>query len=153
LRALTTSVPLQNFGNRPFSPRSGYAYWGHGRIAEYAIVWLSILPRDGLGNEFVSTYVSRDGTILKASCAPGDILIRPYGDNATYPPHRSTGPPTGYAVSVEIPEGRLELEAEYAYIVVDAGVYRRFTGVLRGMLGGEVLPEGVALWEQFSLLE
>jgi hypothetical protein len=106
-----------------------------------------------VGDEYTSAYVARDGTILEASCTAGSILIRPYGDNATYPPHRSTGPPTGYTVTVEIPEGRLEVRAEYLYIVTDAGVYRRFTGVLRGMLGGEVLPEGVALWEQFSLLE
>ncbi|KAJ0424013.1 hypothetical protein BJY00DRAFT_309823 [Aspergillus carlsbadensis] len=54
----------------------------------------------------------------------------------------ATGPPTGYAVSVEVPEGRLELQAEYVYIIADAGVYRRYTGVLRGGLGLEGVAGG-----------
>ncbi|KAL4880534.1 hypothetical protein BJY04DRAFT_219005 [Aspergillus karnatakaensis] len=151
-----------NYGSRPFSTSASSAYWGHGRIGGYNIVWLSVLPV--VGEESVSAYVSKspdggptstdhsDAEVLLASCS--DILIRPYGANSSYPPDTTTGAPSGYQIQVEVPgEGLLEIVAERVYTQVDFDFYRRFTGVLRGRLDGVELGEGVGLWEQFALGE
>ncbi|KAL2822699.1 hypothetical protein BDW59DRAFT_173782 [Aspergillus cavernicola] len=136
-----------NYGSRPFSESAASAYWGHGRLGEYAIVWLSVLTPTG--SEHVSAYVTKNSEIIVAHCE--GIKIRPYGDNSTYPPTRKTGAPTGFRIEITIPEGQLELAAEYIYIQVGFDFYRRFTGTFTGTLNGEPLPDGVALWEQFSL--
>ncbi|KAL4785635.1 hypothetical protein BJX76DRAFT_323742 [Aspergillus varians] len=138
-----------NFGNRAFSSSYAASYWGHGRLGDYAIVWADTLTPNEDNN--VSAYVSKDGEIIAAHC--GGLRVRPYGANSTYPPTTSTGAPTGFDLEIAVPEGQLELRAEYVYVTVDFEVYRRFTGRIGGTLNGEDLPTGVALWEQFTLQE
>ncbi|KAL2825793.1 hypothetical protein BDW59DRAFT_70177 [Aspergillus cavernicola] len=140
-----------NFGNRPFSEALAASYWGHGRLGDYTIVWVDALAQSG--DNHLAAYVSKEGELITASCQPGSILVRPYGDNSTYPPTQSTGAPTGFSIEITIPEGQLELKAEYIHITVDSDLYRRFTGTLTGTLDGESLPDGIALWEQFTLQE
>jgi hypothetical protein len=117
-------------------------------VGEYSIVWLSVLTPTG--DESVSAYVTKGSEAIVAQCE--DILVRPYGDNSTYPPTRETGTPTGFRMSIDTPEGQLELQAEYTYITVAFDFYHRFTGAYTGTLNGEPLPDGVALWEQFTMV-
>jgi hypothetical protein len=56
-------------------------------------------------------------------------------------------------MQITIPEGELELKAEYTYVTAEHRVYHRYTGSFTGTLNGEALPDGVALWEQFTLQE
>ncbi|KAL2814859.1 hypothetical protein BDW59DRAFT_166998 [Aspergillus cavernicola] len=143
-----------NYGGRRFSESCASAYWGHGRLGEWNIVWLSVLTPTG--EESVSAYVTKGSEmasteIIVAQCE--GIHIRPYGANSTYPPDTTTGAPTGFRMNINTPEGLFELQAERIYVTVDFDFYRRFTGTYTGTLNGEPLPEGVALWEQFSIGE
>ncbi|CEL04160.1 hypothetical protein ASPCAL05292 [Aspergillus calidoustus] len=136
-----------NYGSRPFSESAYSAYWGHGRLGEYAFVWLTVLTPTL--EEHVSAYVTKGTEILVARC--GGITIRPYGEHSTYPPTRRTGAPEGFTISVDTPDGLFELQAETIHIQINFDFYRRFTGRFTGTLDGEPLPDGVALWEQFAL--
>ncbi|KAL2807571.1 hypothetical protein BJX63DRAFT_67522 [Aspergillus granulosus] len=136
-----------NYGSRPFSQSAYSAYWGHGRLGEYAFVWLTVLTPQF--EEHVSAYVTKGTDILVARCE--GIKIRPYGEHSTYPPTRRTGPPEGFTLSIDTPSGLFELQAETINIQINFDFYRRFTGRFIGTLDGEPLPDGVALWEQFSL--
>ncbi|KAL4994180.1 hypothetical protein BDV10DRAFT_9906 [Aspergillus recurvatus] len=138
----------KNFGSEPFSDALTLSHWGHATLGEYNLVWYDSLTPSG--DETVSAYVSKDGEILTASCEPGAIEVRPYGDNSTYPPITSTEPATGYTINATLPEGQLEVQAQYIYLVLaDGRYYQRFTGNMTGNLNGEDLPHGTGLWEQF----
>ncbi|CEN61980.1 hypothetical protein ASPCAL08623 [Aspergillus calidoustus] len=137
-----------NYG-RTFSEAFIASYWGHGRLGDYVVVWVDALAADG--SNHVSAYVSKDGEILTAQC--GGIKVRPYGDNSTYPPTTTSGSPTGFEIQITIPDGELELKAEYTYVTAEHRVYHRYTGSFTGTLNGKALPDGVALWEQFTLQE
>ncbi|KAJ7609990.1 hypothetical protein DFH06DRAFT_1374747 [Mycena polygramma] len=129
----------KNWSDLPLVTNLASWYWGHGRIGPYSIVWFDFLALNG--TEFVSAYASKDNSILAASCQPGSIRVRPTGKNSTYPPHISTGPPSGYNITLDMGrEGLLELNG-------------RVTGVLKA--AGRVVEEmaGVALFEQFALTE
>ncbi|RDW86501.1 uncharacterized protein DSM5745_03143 [Aspergillus mulundensis] len=137
-----------NFGSEPFQNALAVSHWGHGTLGEYNIVWYDSLTPNG--DEVVSAYVSKNGDILTTSCEPGAIEVRPYGDNSTYPPTSSLEPATGFRINATLPEGQLELEAQYIYIVLmDGRYYQRFTGNITGTLNGNDLPDGTGLWEQF----
>ncbi|KAL2810823.1 hypothetical protein BJX63DRAFT_400993 [Aspergillus granulosus] len=135
-----------NYGTT-FSESYVASYWGHGRLGDYVIVWVDTLATDG--SNHLSAYVAKDGEILTAQC--GGIRVRPYGDNSTYPPTTTSGNPTGFDITISIPDGELELKAEYTYVVSSHRVNHRYTGSLTGTLNGAALPDGVALWEQFTL--
>ncbi|KAL4748435.1 hypothetical protein BDW72DRAFT_214816 [Aspergillus terricola var. indicus] len=137
----------KSFGSKPFSEAFALYHWGHGTLGEYNIVWYDSLTPSG--DETVSAYVSRNSAILAASCEPGAIKVRPYGDNSTYPPTTSTDPATGYRVSARLPEGELVVHAQYIYLVLaDGRYYQRFTGNMTETLNGEDLPVGTGLWDQ-----
>ncbi|KAL4772045.1 hypothetical protein BDW60DRAFT_207428 [Aspergillus nidulans var. acristatus] len=133
--------------SKPFSEAFALYHWGHGTLGDYNIVWYDSLTPSG--DEAVSAYVSRNGEILAASCEPGAIEVRPYGDNSTYPPTTSTEPATGYRISTSLPQGQLVVYAQYIYIVLaDGRYYQQFTGSITGTLDGEDLPVGIGLWDQ-----
>ncbi|KAL3469590.1 hypothetical protein BJX99DRAFT_265053 [Aspergillus californicus] len=138
-----------NFGNRAFSSALAASYWGHGRIADYVVVWADMLTPSGANH--LTSYVAQNGEILTAECS--GIRVRPYGENSTYPPTTTTGSPTGFHLEVNIPEGLLELQAETIYVTVASSFYHRFTGRFTGSLNGVPLQDGIALWEQFTLQE
>jgi hypothetical protein len=144
VRRLTS---VQNYGSRPFSESAYSAYWGHGRLGDYAFVWLTVLTPTL--EEHVSAYATKGTEILVARCE--GITIRPYGEHSTYPPTQRTGAPEGFTISVDTPDGLFELQAETINIQINFDFYRRFTGRFTGTLDGEPLPDGVALWEQFAL--
>ncbi|KAL4756935.1 uncharacterized protein BDW70DRAFT_164018 [Aspergillus foveolatus] len=133
--------------SKPFSESFALYHWGHGTLGDYNIVWYDSLTPSG--DETVSAYVSRNGAILAASCEPGAIEVRPYGDNSTYPPTTSTDPATGYRISASLPQGQLVVYAQYIYLVLaDGRYYQQFTGSITGTLDGEDLPVGTGLWDQ-----
>ncbi|KAL3479257.1 hypothetical protein BJX99DRAFT_255781 [Aspergillus californicus] len=141
-----------NWGGRPFSSACASAYWGHGRLGAYNIVWLSVLTQTG--EESVSAYVTKGTELLNteiiASQCEG-LHVRPYGENSAYPPDTTTGAPGGFHMRIDTPEGLFEIQAERVYVTVDFNFYRRFTGIFTGTLDGVELDAGGALWEQFSL--
>ncbi|KAJ7445626.1 hypothetical protein FB451DRAFT_1005018, partial [Mycena latifolia] len=129
----------KNWGNEPFATHLASWYWGHGRLGAYSIVWFDVLARDG--KEHVSAYAAKHGRIVAASCAPGSIRVRPAGANATYPPLRGTGNPSGYRIALELPgAGTLKMNVSVTGILVDDAFseYTRAVATLKGV----VVPAG-----------
>ncbi|KAJ6454452.1 hypothetical protein C8R47DRAFT_997241 [Mycena vitilis] len=147
----------KNWSNQPLVTNLASWYWGHGRIGPYSIVWFDFLALNG--TEYVSAYASKDDSILVASCQPDSIRVRPSGQNSTYPPLSSTGPPSGYHITLDLGrEGSLELNMTVeAQIAAIPPIYTRSTGRITGGLttAGRAVKEmtGVALFEQFALTE
>lgn len=75
-----------------------------------------------------------------------------YGANLTYPPTTSMATSAGFNLKVEIPDGRVKLRAKYLGIIAAFDFYQRFTGSFMGTWM-ERRPDGVSLWEQFTLQE
>ncbi|KAL2817620.1 hypothetical protein BJX63DRAFT_429665 [Aspergillus granulosus] len=140
----------QNWGSASIASNVGSWYWGNGRVGDYSIVWYDVLTPDG--ENIVSAYVSRNSEILVAQCS--GITVRPYGENATYPPLISTGSPTGFTVKIDLPEEQVELTATGTYITSggwENAPYTRWSGTLEGRIAGEDL-DGKAIFEQFKFL-
>ncbi|KAL2784732.1 hypothetical protein BJX66DRAFT_329778 [Aspergillus keveii] len=140
----------QNFGSASLAANVGSWYWGNGRIGSYSIVWYDLLTPDGTNT--VAAYVARNGEILVAQCA--GLTVRPYGANSTYPPLISTGNPTGFTVTIDLPEERVELTATGTYVTAggwENAPYTRWSGTLEGRIGGEDLA-GKAIFEEFKFL-
>ncbi|KAJ7826042.1 hypothetical protein B0H14DRAFT_2596124 [Mycena olivaceomarginata] len=108
----------KNWGAQPFVANVNSWYWGHGQIGPHSIVWFDFLALNG--TEYVSAYASESGAIVSASCAPNALRARPTGDNDTYPPHRSTGDPSGYHVTLDLGgNGTLVVDASITGIPMD----------------------------------
>ncbi|KAJ7732685.1 hypothetical protein B0H16DRAFT_1770072 [Mycena metata] len=152
----------KNWSNQPFTSNvaSWYWYWGHGRLGPYSLVWFDFLALDG--TKYVSGYAAKDGTIIAASCESGSLSVRPTGQNATYPPLLSTGPPSGYHITFDLEQaGTLEVDLNVTgiitAIIADTAPYMRFVGNVSGVIlpVGNSTPgttmTGTALFEQFKL--
>lgn len=82
----------------------------------------------------------------------GNIIVRPTGQNDTYPPTPTSGAPSGFNMTIDLgPEGTLVAEVENELRILDYPFYRRNTGKFKGSLCGVELPEGVALYEELDL--
>lgn len=138
----------KNWGVQPFGANVDSWYWGHGRLGPYSLVWFDIVGADG--NEYVSSYAALDGTIIASSCS--GIKVRPTGQNSQYPPAVSTGNPEGFHIDLDLPSGQvLEVNVTTSLVVVDVGLYARYTGELSGGVQGSTVYTGVALYEEFKL--
>lgn len=157
-------------------------YWGHGRLGSYSIVWFSYLALDDPTNTtYVSSYVARDGEMLVSTCNASALTVRPFGGAGTtadrYPP--SVGNvPNGFHLEFDLggSNGWLRVNVSAEEVVAgDGQYYVRWTGNLTGEVvqmqsesweacGAtefvemkldtiETLPTGVAIFEQFALVE
>lgn len=133
---------------QPFAANVDSWYWGQGRLGPYSIVWFDVVGADG--NEYVSSYAALYGTIIASSCS--GIKVRPTGENSQYPPVVSTGNPEGFDIDLDLPSGQvLEVNVTTSLVVVDVGLYARYTGELSGGVQGSTVYTGVALYEEFKL--
>ncbi|KAJ6513052.1 hypothetical protein C8R45DRAFT_333173 [Mycena sanguinolenta] len=145
----------QGWGPQPFSAAVGSWYWGHGRVGPYSVVWFDILTADGV--EYVSTYVGKGNTPLVTSCALASQKVRPFGNNATFPPTSTTPKPTGYHITMDLgAEGVLDMDVSVVNQMFDLTEYMRAIGYINGTITprkGTPGPSmgGVALLEQFAL--
>ncbi len=114
---------------------------------------------DSAGDRHISAYVACNGNneIILASQDQDDLTVRPFGDGTSYPPHfNNTPPPQGYTILAKTSKGVLNATVTTDQTVLsfgeDSSPYYRFAGRIRGgFQGGDVL-EGVALYEQWSLI-
>ncbi|TVY82420.1 Tyrosinase family protein asqI [Lachnellula suecica] len=143
----------KNWSNQPFSQNVNSWVWGHGRLGNYSIVWFDTLSSNN--TEFVSAYAALDGVIVASSCDPSSLVVRPTGPNDQYPPSVLTGDPGGFNITMDLGDaGTLSIDVTIVTTIADAGeAYKRWTGSMRGRnCCGEEM-EGVALLEQFKLVE
>lgn len=112
-------------------------------------MWFDVLSFEGV--HATSSYVSRDGKIVSAQC--GNLIVRPTGENSTYPPTATSGLPSGYSMTIDLEEeGILVAEAENESTIFEIGGYTRWRGSFSGTLNGKRLPKGFALYEEANNL-
>ncbi|KAJ7124610.1 hypothetical protein C8R43DRAFT_1147309 [Mycena crocata] len=129
----------KNWSDQLFTANVASWYWGHGRVGPYSIVWFDYLALDG--TEHVSAYAAQNGPILAASCDFTSIRVRPTGENATYPPVRRTGKPSGYHITLDLVDaGTLEVDVLVTGTLVDDG-FSEYTRSI-GNMTGVVVPRG-----------
>ncbi|KAL2869747.1 uncharacterized protein BJX67DRAFT_391755 [Aspergillus lucknowensis] len=140
----------KNWGDQNFASNVGSWYWGHGRLGDYTVVWFDFLSAQR--ENYVSAYLSRDNEVIVSQCS--GISVRPYGENDTYPPLISTGPPTGFDVKISLPEGGIFAFSAATKHIIAGGEegfpYTRWSGTLRGDIEGEEVI-GQAVLEQFNI--
>lgn len=139
----------KNWGDVPFVDVVQSWYWGHGRFGPYSVVWFDTKGDDGIN--YVSSYVSKNGEILAASCQAGSVQVRPYGGNSTYPPQETLTNPDGFDMSFDL--GHLGVLKAKASIEVETvsgfSFYARYIGSIGGGIEGGKQYEGKAQFEQF----
>ena len=139
----------KNWGDVPFLEALESWYWGHARLGEYSLVWFDAISSNG--QEYVSGYVAHGNEILEGSCTASALKVRPYGANSDFPPHASSGAPTGFTLDFDLgARGKVEANITSALGLIDLGAYERYLGYVTGMVGAEKLT-GKGLWEQFKL--
>lgn len=79
--------------------------------------------------------------------------MRPTGSDSLYPPTQTSGNPEGFNITLELGYGGSGfLNVTGARIVAGGdGLYTRWIGSIAGEINGEVLTDGVALYEAFAL--
>lgn len=147
---LLTKNEKQNWSGQFFPSNVASWYWGHGRLGPYQIVWFSTLtPSSNVeGSEYVSAYVSKNGKLITASCAPNSAKVRP---DTAYPPTQSTPQPTAFSLELDLGhEGILSVNVTTHLVLLNGPPsYIRWSGSMEGKVRGEELKSGYALYEQF----
>lgn len=140
-----------NWMNQPLFESINSWYWGHAKLGPYTIVWGDII--DSSGNEHVTGYVADQGTPIMASCKFGAVSVRPQGDGAQYPPDSQ---------HADFASLHIEMTTEDGLLVADVvpmgtnlavpGLYQLNFGSIKGGLEGEQVYEGIAEFEEFTVL-
>ncbi|EKM52035.1 uncharacterized protein PHACADRAFT_150957 [Phanerochaete carnosa HHB-10118-sp] len=126
--------------------------WGHARFGSYTIVWYDLISPDG--SEHVSSYISRKGKVLAASCS--NMTVRPTGANSVFPPVFGSGPPGGFHISAYVEgEGQLELDVNHTTLILgDSNITMyRWSGMVRGGFKDDrhgITLDGPAMYELFA---
>jgi hypothetical protein len=103
------------------------------RLGPYSIVWFDVLAPNG--TEYVSSYVSLNGSIIASSCS--GIKVRPTGENSQYPPVVTSGNPEGFHIELDLGiEGVLEVDVKSTLTIADVVLYTRWIGSLSGAISG-----------------
>jgi hypothetical protein len=84
----------------PFQVAVKSSYWGHSHLDKYSIVWYQVLAADN--TEHTGGHVAVNDEILTTSCAPGETIVRPTGQNNTYPPTLTSGEQSGFALAFSL---------------------------------------------------
>ncbi|GKZ24344.1 hypothetical protein AbraIFM66951_011125 [Aspergillus brasiliensis] len=131
----------KNWGNRPFQNTVKTWSWGHVHIGSYSLVWLQYTPRGADSNDTAlikSAYLARDGKVLQSGCRSSLIYV--YEKMSA----------TSYAVNVVMSGVELQIQGTVE-VAGDGKNYFRWNGVVSGVVEGERLDGGVAVFEGFRL--
>ncbi|EKM52038.1 uncharacterized protein PHACADRAFT_262489 [Phanerochaete carnosa HHB-10118-sp] len=120
-------------------------YWGHARLGPLAVVWFYVVSPDG--SEHVSSYISRNGEVLTASCS--GMAVSMTGTDNNFPPAQ----PAGFHISARVEgEGQLEVDVMHKTVLTadpDVATYRWIGSVSGGFVNGTTWS-GPALYEAFA---
>lgn len=143
----------KNWGTSPFQNTHDVWYWGHATVGKYDIVWFDVALGD---QEWVSSYVSVEGTVVAATCTPNSIKVRPFidGTEADFPPQRHGPLPHEYRITIELPDSEhpLEITAPNDMLALEIEqFYARWISYnVTATMNGELVGTGRGLWEQFN---
>ncbi|KXH68834.1 hypothetical protein CSAL01_00102 [Colletotrichum salicis] len=136
-------------GDRPFVESFTDWYCGHARLGDYSIVWFDFID-DDLANT-VSSYASKDGKIITASCKEGAVKVRPV--DGPYPPVGDGKFPSAFNIVMDLgKEGILNATVTREVAVMEVPIYERWPGPAIGSINGGPEMTGVGLWEEVNLL-
>jgi hypothetical protein len=81
--------------------------------------------------------------------------VRPSGVNSGYPPTVGSGAPGGFTVKLELKGGQiLNVNVTNEQVILDgAPLYLRWTGSLVGRVDGGPAIKGIAVLEEFKMIE
>lgn len=146
----------KNWGDQAFLASIQQWYWGHARLGPYSLVWFDAFDLGGV--EYFSGYVAAEGAegapVAFSSCMAEAVVVRPWGENSTFPPNVTTGLPQGLEVVSKLADGgvlRANVTTGTVVVGPESGYARALGRVVGGVEGGEVY-EGRALFEQFDLI-
>ncbi|KAK9353542.1 hypothetical protein V1523DRAFT_433401 [Lipomyces doorenjongii] len=137
----------KNWGLLPVQDLVNNWYWGHANVGPYSVVFFDALDKNNV--EYTSAYIAVNGVPVKAGPV---AIVRPYGENITYP---QTKPATLFAgLTVEIDVG---VRGVYAFKTVSQTIltsidndgygYTRAQGVIIGGPVGGKQHKGYGLWD------
>ncbi|KAL2847071.1 hypothetical protein BJX68DRAFT_256260 [Aspergillus pseudodeflectus] len=138
----------KNWGDRPLPQVARSWYWGHARLGPYSLVWFHALSFEG--EKSVSGYLVENGRVKALSCS--GLLVRPAGQNSTYPPTPGQGLPDGFHIEVQAHDGRTFIadltNRDIAWEPpLPDGAYTRWTGAITGGFEGEEQFKGPSVHE------
>ncbi|KXH52980.1 hypothetical protein CNYM01_07369 [Colletotrichum nymphaeae SA-01] len=139
----------KNWGDKPFVETFTDWYWSHARLGNYSIVWFDFIDDESFNT--VSSYASKDGEIITASCKEGAVKVRPV--DGPYPPVGDGKFPSAFNIVMDLgKEGILNATVTREVTVMDVPIYKRWTGPAKGSINGGPEMTGVGLWEDVNLL-
>ncbi|PYH89413.1 hypothetical protein BO71DRAFT_453457 [Aspergillus ellipticus CBS 707.79] len=134
----------KNWGSRPFQTLIKTWSWGHATVGAYSLVWFQYHPAPGLDpanpnsiNPVISAYLARDGQVLISGCEAGIVNVT----------EKSAG--GRYAVEMVMQGVRLDVQG-VLLVAGDAKYYSRWNGRVGGVVLGERVGGGVAVFETFQ---
>jgi len=143
-----------NWSNRPLFESINSWYWGHAKLGPYTLVWYDAL--DSTGAEHVGGFVSVDGhgsEPIMSSCKLGDVRVRPQGKGAQYPPDAQHSDFASLHVELHTEDGLLVADVvPMGDNLVEPGLYQLKFGQIKGGLQGGEVYEGIAEFEEFTVL-
>ncbi|RDW56349.1 hypothetical protein BP6252_14174 [Coleophoma cylindrospora] len=139
----------KNWGDAPFADSVSSWYWGHANLGPYSIVWFDAI--DSTGTEHHSGYVAKDG-VFSGGCGDAAVVVRPWGENSTYPPLVTTGIMQGLELTFDLGQaGEFVANVTTGSAVSTSDTYVRTIGtVVGGLVGSNETFEGAALFEEFK---
>lgn len=139
----------KNWGAAAVESSARFWYWGHGRVGPYSLVWFDGMTPDG--KEYFASLITEQGEIVSQSCEPNSVEVRPWGENAEFPPVRGATAPSGYSLRYALGEGSAFV-ANFTREVsqTETDFYKRMIGSFSGGIEGGEQYEGRALCDQFQ---
>lgn len=103
------------------------------------------------GKEYFASLITEQGEIVSQSCEPNSVEVRPWGENAEFPPVRGATAPSGYSLRYALGEGSAFV-ANFTREVsqTETDFYKRMIGSFSGGIEGGEQYEGRALCDQFQ---
>lgn len=139
----------KNWGAVALESSVRFWYWGHGRVGPYSLVWFDGMTPDG--KEYFASLIIEKGKIVSQSCEPNSVKVRPWGENAEFPPVRGAAAPSGYSLRYALGEGSAFV-ANFTREVsqTETDFYKRMIGSFSGGIEGGEQYKGRALCDQFQ---
>jgi len=143
-----------NWSNRPIFESIDSWYWGHAKMGPYTLAWFDGI--DFSGKEHVNGFVSVDGDehgAIMLSCKVGDVIVRPQGQGAQYPPDSQHADFTSLHIELQTEDGLLVADVvPMGDNLIVPGLYQLNFGSIKGGLEGGEVYEGIAEFEEFTVL-
>ncbi|RAL11862.1 uncharacterized protein BO97DRAFT_443570 [Aspergillus homomorphus CBS 101889] len=129
----------KNWSERPFHTQIRKWFWGHAHVGPYSVVWFQATPQNGTV-PFGSASILKDGVPVLGGCEAGIVSVQRLGSPAS----------PGFGVEVVMRGVRLVVSGTRE-VAGDGVRFFRWAGLVQGVILGDDVGGGVALFEEFEL--